>query len=89
MAGAASGSGRRFPSGVDLTIALGEFFFQQSQLFLLGLKSLAQLFNLNSDSGIGLVGRSGFLSLGRLRVVRGLGVGILGRISKRYSGCQE
>ncbi len=65
---------------VDLTIALGELFLQQTKLLLLGLKSLTELLNLGSDRRIRFVRPFGRFGLRWLRSFGGLRIGVLGSI---------
>ena len=74
-------------SFVDLTIALGEFFLQQSKLLLLGLQDLTELLNLGSDRRVRLVRLRGGLGFGRRRRLGRLRVRVLRRVLRCISEC--
>ena len=73
-AGVGGGSGLTGP--VDLPVALGKLFLQQLKLFLLGLQSLPELFDLGRNGRVGFLGFLRRFGLGRLRRLGRFRVGV-------------
>ena len=86
----ASVGGRRgFARFVNLAVALGELLLQHLELFLLGLQSLAKLFQLCRDGCIGVLSLLGRFGLRRLSPFGRLRVGVFRSIGKSSSGNEE
>ena len=86
----ASVGGRRgFARFVNLAVALGELLLQHLKLFLLGLQSLAKLFQLCRDGCIGALSLLSRFGLRRLSPFGRLRVGVFRSIGKSSSGNEE